>query len=70
MKTTTFSTSTNNLSVIIENAKNLKYTLVIENRPIYRDVLVRITADEETLIQFVTINEIYDCIGEISEIEC
>lgn len=69
MKTTTFSTSANNLSVIIENSKNLKYNLIIENRPIYSDVLVRITADEETLVQFVTINELYDCIGEISEIE-
>lgn len=66
MKTTTFSTSANNLSVIIENSKNLKYTLLIENRPIYSDVLVRITADEETLLQFVTINELYECISEIS----
>lgn len=64
MKTTSFATTTEDLKLIIEDTKDLNFKMEVENRPNYRDVLVKITAEEDVLFDFIDRNELSQCIGE------
>jgi len=68
MKTTDFATSIEDLKEIINDTKDLSYTLEIQNRPLYRDVLVKVTAKEEAMAEFIDRNDLYKCIGEVTEL--
>lgn len=65
MKTTSFATTTEDLKLIIEDTKDLNFKMELENRPNYRDVLVKITAEEDILFDFIDRNELSQCIGEV-----
>lgn len=65
MKTTSFATTTEDLKLIIEDTKDLNFKMKLENRPNYRDVLVKITAEEDILFDFIDRNELFQCIGEV-----
>lgn len=68
MRTTNFATTIEDLKLIIEETKDLNFKLEIENRVQYRDVLVKITADEQTLADFIDRNELSSCVGQITEL--
>ena len=65
MKTTSFATTTEDFKLIIEDTKDLNFKIELENRPNYRDVLVKITAEEDILFDFIDRNELSQCIGEV-----
>lgn len=68
MKTTSFATSIEDLKLIIEDTKDLNFKMEVENRPNYSDVLVKITADDDVLFDFIDRNQLSQCIGEIIEL--
>ena len=68
MKFTTFATSIGDLKLILENTKDLKFKLEVENRPIYRDVVVKITAEQHTLFEFIDRNNLSKCIGKVYDV--
>lgn len=68
MKTTRFTTTTEDLKSIIEDSKDLNFKMEVENRPNYGDVLVKITADDDVLFDFIGRNQLSECVGEIIEL--
>jgi len=68
MKTTSFATTTEDLKSIIEDTKDLNFKMEVENRPNYGDVLVKVTADDDVLFDFIDRNQLSQCIGEIIEL--
>lgn len=68
MKTTRFTTIIEDLKLIIEDSKDLNFKMEVENRPNCNDVLVKITAEEDVLFDFIERNELSECIGEIIEL--
>lgn len=68
MKTTSFTTTIEDLKSIIEDSKDLNFKMEVENRPNRNDVLVKITAEEDVLFDFIGRNELCVCIAEIIEL--
>ena len=68
MKTTRFTTTIEDLKSIIEDTKDLNFKMEVENRPNYGDVLVKVTADDDVLFDFIDRNQLSQCIGEIIEL--
>ena len=53
MKTTRFTTTIEDLKLIIEDSKDLNFKMEVENRPNHRDVLVEIIAEEDVIFDFI-----------------
>ena len=67
MKNTNFTTSIEDLKLILDDTKGLNFSLKVENRPVYRDVVVEVTAEEQTLFDFIDRNSLSKCIGKVCD---
>ena len=67
MKSTNSTTLIEDLKLIFDDTKDLNFSLKVENRPIYRDVVVEVTAEEQTLFDFIDRNSLSKCIGKVCD---
>ena len=67
MKSTNFGTTIEGLKLILEDVKDLPFVIEVLNRPQHRDVVVKITAREDVLFEFLDRNELSKCVGQIIE---
>jgi len=66
-KTINFATTITDLELIIKESNDLEFLMRIQNRPIYGDVNIAITASEDVLVEFVSRKELSSCIHFATE---